>query len=66
MEHPLLYQINTRCWLRDLSARHKRTVTLADVPGYTQDSSGDNTDVATDRHEAAGLSLRRPTSRTEE
>jgi len=32
MEHPLLYQINTRCWLRDLSERHQRTVTLADVP----------------------------------
>ena len=32
MSHPLLYQINTRCWLQDLSARHKRDVTLATVP----------------------------------
>ena len=32
MSHPLLYQINTRCWLRDLSARHKRDITLATVP----------------------------------
>ncbi len=29
---PLLYQINTRCWLRDLAARERRAVTLADVP----------------------------------
>jgi hypothetical protein len=32
MSHPLLYQINTRCWLKDLSAQHKRPVTLASVP----------------------------------
>lgn len=32
MSHPLLYQINTRCWLRDLSAQHKRDLTLATVP----------------------------------
>lgn len=32
MEYPLLYQINTRCWLRDLSAHQQRTITLADVP----------------------------------
>ena len=32
MNHPLLYEINTRCWLRDLSERHQRTVTLATVP----------------------------------
>lgn len=32
MEHPLLYEINTRCWLRELTQRHKRTVTLAEVP----------------------------------
>lgn len=32
MQHPLLYQINTRCWLKDLSARLKRPVTLATVP----------------------------------
>ena len=32
MQHPLLYQINTRCWLKDLSARQKSAVTLATVP----------------------------------
>lgn len=32
MQHPLLYQINTRCWLQDLSAQLKRPVTLASVP----------------------------------
>lgn len=32
MKHPLLYQINTRCWLHDLSAQLKRPVTLATVP----------------------------------
>lgn len=32
MSHPLLYQINTRCWLKDLSAQLKRPVTLATVP----------------------------------
>ena len=32
MSHPLLYQINTRCWLRELSTRHKRDITLATVP----------------------------------
>lgn len=32
MEHPLLYEINTRCWLRDLSVAHGRKVTLATVP----------------------------------
>lgn len=32
MSHPLLYQINTRCWLRDLSAQQNRSVTLASVP----------------------------------
>ena len=30
--YPLVYEINTRVWLRDLSVRHKRTVTLATVP----------------------------------
>ncbi|MCX8092311.1 MAG: alpha-amylase family glycosyl hydrolase, partial [Verrucomicrobiae bacterium] len=30
--HPILYQINTRCWLRDLSAAHERKITLASVP----------------------------------
>ena len=32
MSHPLLYQINTRCWLRELSTLHKRDITLATVP----------------------------------
>ena len=32
MKHPLLYEINTRCWLRELSDRHKRAVTLAEIP----------------------------------
>ena len=30
--YPLLYEINARIWLRELSARHRRTVTLATVP----------------------------------
>src|SRR5579862_9282287 len=30
--HPLLYEINTRCWLRELSESSGRTVTLANVP----------------------------------
>ena len=30
--YPLVYEINTRVWLRELSARHGRTVTLATVP----------------------------------
>jgi hypothetical protein len=32
MNHPLLYEINTRCWLRELSERHQRAITLATVP----------------------------------
>ena len=32
MEYPLLYEINTRCWLRDLSNHQHRTYTLANVP----------------------------------
>jgi len=32
MEHPLLYQINTRCWLRELSAARAQSITLASVP----------------------------------
>ncbi len=32
MSHPLLYEINTRCWLRELSARSGQAVTLANVP----------------------------------
>jgi len=30
--HPLLYEINTRCWLRELSEKLKRPITLANVP----------------------------------
>ncbi len=30
--NPILYEINTRCWLRDLTDRRGRSVTLADVP----------------------------------
>jgi len=32
MNHPLLYEINTRCWLRELAERHQRAITLATVP----------------------------------
>ena len=32
MNHPLLYEINTRCWLGELSAAAGRALTLADVP----------------------------------
>jgi hypothetical protein len=32
MAHPLVYEINTRCWLRELSVRHKEAVTLANIP----------------------------------
>ena len=32
MGAPVLYEVNTRVWLRELSAREGRTVTLADVP----------------------------------
>jgi hypothetical protein len=30
--HPLLYEINTRCWLRELSEKHQRPIGLGDVP----------------------------------
>ncbi len=30
--HPLLLEINTRCWLRSLSESNRRTITLAEVP----------------------------------
>ncbi|MBI3853413.1 MAG: alpha-amylase [Verrucomicrobia bacterium] len=30
--NPLLYEINTRCWLRELSERSGKTVTLPNVP----------------------------------
>ena len=32
MHHPLLYEINTRCWLRELSQQRGEKVTLASVP----------------------------------
>lgn len=32
MGHPLLYEINTRCWLNDLSARQQKPVTLSSIP----------------------------------
>src|SRR5690348_13096265 len=32
MPDPLLYEINTRCWLRELSKLHARPVTLGSVP----------------------------------
>jgi alpha amylase-like protein len=32
MRHPLLYEINTRCWLRALSEAHRQPVALAEVP----------------------------------
>src|ERR1041384_2303606 len=32
MPHPLLYEINTRCWLRELSDRCGQPITLANVP----------------------------------
>ncbi len=32
MTHPLLYEINTRCWLRELSRVHGEQITLANVP----------------------------------
>jgi len=32
MTHPILYEINTRCWLRELSDRLGRPVTLGNVP----------------------------------
>jgi hypothetical protein len=32
MAHPLLYEINTRCWLRELSEAHGQPVTLGSVP----------------------------------
>lgn len=30
--HPFLYELNTRCWLRELSGQHGREVRLGDVP----------------------------------
>lgn len=31
-EHPVIYEINTLVWLRELSSRHGRVVTLGEVP----------------------------------
>src|SRR5260370_3280320 len=36
--HPHLYEINTRTWLEQLSARQKKNITLADVPDAEWDS----------------------------
>ena len=30
--HPLLYELNTRCWLRDLSDQHGRDIQLGQIP----------------------------------
>lgn len=32
MNHPLLYEINTRCWLAELSEKHGGKISLANVP----------------------------------
>jgi len=32
MSHPLLYELNTRCWLNELSRGKSERITLADVP----------------------------------
>ena len=32
MNHPLLYEINTRCWLRELSRQFGAPVTLGSAP----------------------------------
>jgi len=32
MSFPLLYEINTRCWLAELSKENKRPMTLAEIP----------------------------------
>lgn len=32
MSFPLLYEINTRCWLAELSAENNRPITLANIP----------------------------------
>jgi hypothetical protein len=32
MVHPLLYEINTRCWLRELSRKYDRAIGLGEVP----------------------------------
>ena len=30
--HPLVFEINTRCWLRDLAARHSQAILLSNAP----------------------------------
>src|ERR1017187_9727644 len=35
MRHPLLYEVNTRCWLRALSEESRTAITLANVPDAT-------------------------------
>jgi glycosidase len=37
MTHPLLYEINTRCWVRELAASAGQPASLADVPDDTLD-----------------------------
>src|SRR5437762_13966356 len=32
MNHPLLYEVNTRCWLQALAQKHGCPLTLANVP----------------------------------
>src|SRR5580765_4735033 len=32
MHNPLLYEINTRCWLHDLCTKHRAPITLANIP----------------------------------
>lgn len=36
-KHPILYEINVRPWLAELSAREGRTITLAGIPGRELD-----------------------------
>jgi len=38
MANPLLYEINTRCWLRELSQRYGRLITLGWAPEAEIDS----------------------------
>lgn len=35
MANPFLYQVNTRCWLRDLSKQAGKKITLANIPEET-------------------------------
>src|SRR5437667_12087968 len=32
MKHPLVYEINTRCWLHELSGQQRAPITLGNVP----------------------------------